>query len=508
MTMNARNFLSRSAILSVLLLSFSSHGIAQNLSLKKNQIFKISSALTCGFVAGKNKWLPIKKVKLNYVLNSKASSGQKSSCDKLLKPSKSLSLTKIPDTTKILKSVANASSRGIHMSAVSGTPPTLPEISALDTSTLFWRSGVVDAIGTGSPSQEQCSEFFNGQSDGQSGGFSACYMTEGIGYSMGSIAQSGTSLCYMKNFPTTANKNAGAVSVTSGSLPGNKMENIFSTPLGGTARLVKVRADSGGEANTIFIKVYSENENVEQGNQYRYDIWFCEDGDTRPQEFEQTKISAGGELITTAIHSSGDGGTGFSTVKGFLKARGSSLTYDNSKVRTALYGHVQEGERPSNFKSSVVVNADNEIRTKIRDRQGEQPARKGYSVARFLGSTIGDLRFLEGAYKESNEQFSFSGATEYRDSLFVSAPSSAYINELSGVNFTSDSFYDSQVSLPGTLSASCSARADIVLALDMTHEAMAPVQETCEGFRMDNLKFCQSESLSAAQERWQSVCGG
>ncbi len=500
------NFLKSAGIATLVALSLSPVlASAQTLTLKKNQVYKLSGSLTCGYTASKKKWLPIKKSGKSYVVFKKASSDQKTACSSLLKPSKSISLTKIPDASNILKSAIGASRFGI--SAVSGTPPTLPEIASSEASSMFWRSGVVDTIATGTPTETQCGEFFSGIVDGESGGYSACYMTQGVGYSMGSIAQSGTSLCYMKNFPTKANQNAGAVRVVSGSLPNNKIEQVFSTPTGSAPRLVKIRAGGGEEESIIYIKVYSEEQNIAQGNQYRYDIWFCDNGPSNPpQEYEQTRVTAGGELITTARHTIEGSGEGFQTVRGFLAQEGSGLVYDSTKERTATYGSITEGDRASNMKSLVVVSSNNEIRSKVREQRGEEAPRFGYSVSSFLGTNVGDLRFLEGAYKESNGMRNFSGATEYRDSLYVAAPSNTYSPELDTIDFASDSFYSSGATLPETKSFSCSASPNITLALDMSAESMIPVSESCEGTRMENLQFCQSETLQAAQERYNSVC--
>jgi hypothetical protein len=479
---------------------------AESYLLKKNQISKQGKNL-CILV--KNKWTPGKKVGAKYAKNLKASSANKALCKTLLKPSKSSSLTQLPEVGELVS--GSSSAAGFANSAVSGTAPTFLEIATLGADNVFWRSGVISAIGSGTPSSEQCSELFNSSSDGQSGGFAACYMNQNVGYSLSEIQRSGTTLCYMKNFPTEAVQAAGAIAVTSGSLPGGDITRLFTTPNGSRARVVKILAGTGDEVSSIYIRVASNAQNEAAGNQYKFEFWSCDNGaEAEPQEYETTKITSGGEYISTSVHTYGENGRGTATVRGFLERQGTDLVFNPSRDRTAVFGgseSSQGGDRV--YRASVTVSSGNVITSKVRDGNGAGP-RKSYSVARFTGEGLSSLRFLEGATKEENSEYSFSAAVEYRDTYYAAAPSSEFSADISSVNFSTDSFYETELSIPSMGSVSCSATPDISLTLDMANAAMEAVRVGCEGDRLDgdSVQFCQSTAVSAAAARYASVCGG
>jgi hypothetical protein len=158
----------------------------------------------------------------------------------------------------------------------------------------------------------------------------------------------------------------------------------------------------------------------------------------------------------------------------------------------------------------VTINGESEVRYKVRQVRGENSSRKGYSVSRFAGTSLADLQFLEGAFKELQDTFSFEGATEYRDTYYAAAPDNAYRAEVAAVDFSSDQFYSEGISIPSRRSAfSCRTSADITISLNMAHEAMQPVGAECEGNRVDgSVTFCQSEALQDARTQWEAVCTG
>lgn len=489
---------------------------AQGVTLKKNQVYKAAAGITCGYFEGKKKWLPVKKVKGLYQLKKGAPALQKNTCKALLKPNRSISLTQFPDASAILSAAAQSGSIG--SSTVSGTPPTFSEIVASGGTNVFWREGVIDAVASGSPTQDQCNEFLSGSNDGDSGGFGACYLTEGVGYSLSNIASSGTSLCYMRNFPQKAAENSGIVDVIAGTFPNGGVSKIFSVPAGAAPRLIKVKVvgagsqaedENEGPSNIIF-RIYSAEQNASQGNQYRYDLLFCDDGATgSPTEFEQAKITSGGEYVASTIGLKNNFKSS-STVRGFLNRVNGTLVFDPSRGRTAVYGGISsEEDREANFKSLVTLNGENEIRFKVREQRGESSLRRGYSVSRFSGDSLANLRFLEGAFEESQENaFSFEGATEYRDTYYAASPAGNYASELASVDLDADDFYEQGIATPTVpTSASCDVDVDLEITLDMSSEAMQEVAAECETARVDgDVSFCQTEQLQTAQQRWQSVC--
>jgi len=490
------------ALLIVLSLIVVSGSSAQSISLKKNQLAKVAK-VTCGFV--KTKWQPVKKVSKNFLIDKKASVASKKACSSLLKLGAANNLSKFPDTSRVIKVNAKTTAKELAgISSVSGTPPTLSEIRTNGAIQTFWRSGVISGILSGTPSQDQCNEFYSSNTDGASGGFSACYLTQGVGYSVSEIARAGTTLCYMKNFPKREVSDAGAVELVSGSFPGGNIENLFSVPSGSQARVVKVVANQGSEGSSdIYLRVNSVRQNEASGDQYKYEFWACEGG-TTPQEHETTRITAGGEFITKSVGRSDDGNFG-SSVRGFLIREAGKLVFDASRDRIAETVGIGSN---SNRKSLITINSSNEVSSKSYDVFGSSEPRKSYSVASFLGSGLSSLRFLEGAYSERQGDGNFSSAIEYRDSLYASAPNNQYLETVDRVNFATDSFYASAPTLGDDDSnISCSATADVVIKLDMENEAMRSVASECEGDRIDgSIDFCRSTDLQTAQDNFRSVC--
>ena len=132
----------------------------------------------------------------------------------------------------------------------------------------------------------------------------------------------------------------------------------------------------------------------------------------------------------------------------------------------------------------------------------------GYSVSRFSGSGLSTLRFFEGAYKQNHTFGSFNGATEFRDSFYVSAPSNSMVGRLDSVDLSTDAFYQSPAQVaPLPSDISCSARADLELSLDFENNAMRAVTALCEGERIDgDTRLCEAVSLNNAIQRYPQVC--
>ncbi len=487
---------------------------AQTVSLKKNQVQRVSGGPLCGFVTPRNKWLPVKKVGKQYRILKGGSPSTRAACTALLKPSARRSLAQLPDTSAII-SESSTGSQSIR--SVSGTPPTFPQLVEAGGENYFWRSGVVDAIATGSPNAGQCNEFFSSAVDGESGGYGACYLAEGVSYSISEIATSGTTLCYMRNFPTAAAVDNQLVEVLSGNLPGGNIRNLFNQPSGSQARVVKIQPVGAGDegGGPIFIRVYSDQQNAAQGNQYRSDFWACDAGENAPpQEAQQLRLSAGGELIATSIHSS-EGQQFTSTVRGFLVPGSQGLEFDASRGRSAIFGGGNNNPgTENNFKSRVLINGENEIRHWLRHAMGSNSLRTGYSASRFGGEGLVSLRFYEGAFKEAisgEHAHEYGGSTEFRDTYYAAATSNSFSNETAEINFATDDFFQEGITVPEISSSqfSCRQTADISITLDMSRESMQSVAAECEGGRVEGqIQFCQTQVLRIANERYENVCFG
>lgn len=462
----------------------------------------------CGLFNGRNKPLPVKRVKGrgSVYRTFRASAAQKAACRNSNESELgTVSLAALPDISTLVG--GSNSSAAVGISAVSGTPPVLPDLANLAPENLFWRPGVVNTIASGSPSVGQCSEFFGSSVDGESGGSNACYLAQSVGQSFETVVRSGTSLCYMKNAMTPAMQAAGAVARVSGRFPSNDIRQVFSAPSGNRSRVVSVQA---GDGTNMFIRVYSESANTANNDVYRFDFWACEGGPSDPpQEIENTRVKADGSFISSS-RSTGSYGTGGSTVTAYLR-RGvnDGLEFDRSRNRSAEMAVSRNSDR---FKSSLLIDAENIIRTKVNDF-ASNVSRKGYSVARVSGDSVADLRFLEGAYKETHQLNSdpphnrFSGI-EYRETFYASAPGQAFISELSDVDFTTDPFYQSLDDVGFDSGGySCSTNPDIVVSMNLDAPAFAPVAAQCEGVRLDGMDFCNSSNaVGAAYNNYRNVC--
>lgn len=487
------------SIFTALFLICSTSFAASTFTLKKAEIYKKSGVGICGFV--KKKWTPVAKVGKSYKKVS-GSQSLKSLCKSLLKKSK-FGLSDIPGVSGILASNDSATS-SVGASTASGTPPTLGEIKNLGASNIFWRTGIISAINSGSPSPEQCNELFGASADGSSSGFSGCYMAQETGYMMENIIQSGTTLCYMKNFPTRDVQNANGFSVVKGSLPGNDITKLFTPPSGNSPRFIKVNIDDEQGAISGIFKIYSQGQNDTNGDQFRYDVVFCSEGSSSSNEYEKARITLAGELITKARNSQGQNGAGENSVRAFLTLVNGELKINPALGRKAEFTSVNG---TFNYKSSLTLNADNEIENKVRSTEGDS-TRKAYTISRFTGESAPTVRFIEGAYKESSSSFgNFSLATEYRDTYYAATQSSNYSSRIDEVNISNDSFYTETPSLSDSSAPiSCNQSVDVEIDINMSSDAMKSVESLCESERLEGMDFCKDTALTQAQQKFKDVC--
>lgn len=470
---------------------------------KKNEIAKVGN-VRCGFA---KTWFPISKSNGTFVKIKKPTAAQRAACKTLVSSSK-VNLAKLPDISQIAKSREMISTK-LNTNTVSGTPPTLLDIVTSGPSTVFWKPGVVSSIASGSPTTEQCSEFFTGSGDGQSGGFLSCYMNQNAGQALAEVVRAGTTMCYLKNMPTEEVSRAGGFTITRGELPGGAVTRLFETPSGNTPRIVKIGLSAGGEdggASNGIIKIFSSNQIASSGDIYKYEMIFCEGSASVPREIERTRITSSGEFISSSFNSGNDGSFAGS-VRAFLRNEAGSLVFDATRSRTASFSSGRsEGGATSVSKSEIEITGNNEI---ISKEYGIFPndTRKAYSVSRFSGAGTRSLRFFEGAIKQTFAFGDFNGATEFRDTYYSAAPANSYVSLLSSVDLATDNFFAAAPTVTeGSSSLNCSATADIEVAVDMENDAMRNVTATCEGERLDGVNFCSGNELAEAQARYSSVC--
>lgn len=460
-------------------------------SLKKGQLVKVSGNQLCGLI--KSKWTPVKKSGKKYVVDKK----NKSRCKTLLAPSslKKSGLAQIPDAGGLVKARTGAAAL-----AVSGTPPIIKDIPTLGPKNVFWSGGFIDTLAAAStPSQEQCQEFFTGATDGSSSGMLGCYAVQGVGYSFQSILEGATSACLMKGFPTKQNLDANAISVVDGSLPNGDITQLFSIPQGAKDRVVKVVISGFGEqgGQTGFIKIHSAKKLGAKGNQYAYNLWFCNDGQASANNYEETSVSLGGEFKYLNVNVM-ENNKFSNEISASLTKVGSNIEFDLSKERTAASTGEFQG---ASFKSFVTVYPDNTIATKIKENFNGF-ARSNYGVATFTGTGIADFRVQAAALKDVFATQSMQAGLEYRDTLYVSAPAAGPVGELSKVDIATDPFFTQEGSVtPDFSDKSCSADADVTISMNFSSPLLQQVFMACQSQRLEQMDFCRNEELFAAQSK-------
>lgn len=417
------------------------------------------------------------------------------------------SLSDLPNTSKIV--VAG----GTNSLAVSGTPPALASFSSTALKNVFWNSGVIDAINTNSASPQQCSEMYSGRNDGESGGFEACYAASDNAYTLSDLVASGTTLCYMRNIPSSANVASGTLNLVSGSFPSNDPSLLFATPSGSTSRLIEIRPVSPGEeeSSRIFINVKSNSENAAAGNQFAYTYHSCEGSGATPSDMEEASVTSSNQYIMTTK----TGGTNRfeATVRAYLAETDGVIGFDSTRDKTIQLVSQHESTL---FKGEMTITPSNYITAKRYFVSGSM-VDKTYSVSRFSATSISTLRLFESAFHRASSRNSGASfeetisAVEYRDTNYKVSTSNPFLPWTGAVDFNVDSFYLSAPSSPSfSTTFNCNtATPDVVVSVDMSSPTMTTIRNSCEADRFGGANFCQSDSdLTNASNNYTSACPG
>lgn len=426
-----------------------------------------------------------------------------------------IDITSSNNKKKIKKnSIKKSKTKSIGILSSESKIPTLGEISEFGPEDYFWEPGLIDGMLSGDPDPDQCNQFFAGQVSGQSGGLSACFMASNVSFAFQPIFEAGTSSCYMRNFPTQANLDAGAVALVSGTFPDGDVEKIFAT--GEQSRLIKViitgeqdnEGDQEGGPETIFIEVPSRTANDSKGLLYGVNLYFCGD-DSDPNGLERLEITKSLKLTQHSIGNYGDS-KHEALVEAGLTYLGGDVVVDPTIKRAARVSFAQGS---SVFKGEIEITANNLLKVKTFDENGQSDVRKAYSISEIGGNDIESLVFKRGAFKDittfGNEGDSFEGATSYNGSFYEIDKKSNLKSQLNSVNLNSDEFYQSlEEPEPDLSEFSCaSSQPDIVVSIDMSNSAMQEVAQLCEA-GLDNSNFCRSETIELAEQSFFDNCQG
>lgn len=426
-------------------------------------------------------------------------------------------ISKLPSASDALSQNSTSSSSIYAQSyevsplSVSGTPPLLPAIPQVGAENVFWRQGVINAIAYGTPTQEQCQEFLSSEIDGRSGGLGACHMAEGVGHAFQTILHAETSQCYMKNFPTKANLNAGGVTLISGKLPNDDITKLFAPT--GASRLVKVNTEpfeEGGPTEAIFIRVPSKSENRAAGLFYRAEMYFCPQDSSTARGYNIIQVTNAGNIAVTIGNESDPfgGGANLLTFGGKLDFSQKTIKWDVESDRTAVIDNVFDTNA---FKAQFTITADNLVVLKHR-ADNDLGINKNYTVSHFSGSDVSSVGFLEGAFKGESEFDSnsntFTGSAEYRDSYYASAPSNPLLAQVESFDMSTDSFFTdpSGVNVDTSL-YSCTALPDVEVGMSNSNETLQESLRPCFERRLMNMEFCRnSPAIQQAMMRIRQAC--
>lgn len=454
-------------------------------------------------------------------VDPKASVGR--ALSKVAKALRSKGISKVPSTSNLVDSGTSSSALArlirayvqpqtdLYQSVVSGTPPKLVDIPSISVKDLFWLSGVVDAIASGSASQSQCRQFFSSTTDGDSGGLGACQMAEGVGHSFEALLNAETSLCFMKNMPTKANLRAGGITLVKGKFPDNDVTQIFAP--GDKGRLVKVNTpqfQGRGRAEEIYIKVPSSSQNRAKKRLYMVQIYFCPSGQETPRGYNTITVSDGGLLSITLANGSDPfgGGANVLTARGYLTYSSGAPTWDNKRERSSS---LEVDREENNFKASFSISEDDLLTQKFRNSFGERLS-KVYSISRFSGTSTSDVSFLEGAYTGLDQfgaaSHEYSGATEFRASYYAAAPANSLVDDVAAIDIPTDSFFGSEAEVEvDTSSLSCTAKSDIELTMNGDNDTLEAALQPCFKREFERIEFCRNDStIQQALRNFRSVC--
>jgi hypothetical protein len=478
-------------VITTMLLTASHAAYAAGKKVNLQSVVKVKKVL-CGLKKGVNQksYSPVKKIKGAYYPDSNKAS--KKTCAKLVRSS----LKNIPSSKN---AVSTNSSSGVG-AKFTGTPPLITGLPNSDITQIFWRPGIISAVNSGSPSQDQCLEYSGRGANGTSAGEGACFLTQNVAQTFEQVLQAGTSLCYMRNMASANVINSGAVSVVKGSAPNGSLENIFETPLGAN-RLVKIAIPTEEGSENIFISVNGSNQNSSKGLSYGVKLWFCSGNQTQAQESETITVSNENVMRHVSLGKQG-GFTGTSSVSAKLIKDGSNLNFDPAAKRTVTY---IGGNSNFSSKSELSIDPSGRMDQKLLGSDSI----KLYGIANFIGSSLSTARLTSGGYKfQTNTEAAKSQSIEWLDSFYALFTDSTILNELAQVDFSTDTFYSSlNITEPDFSDLSCSANADIELSLNMFSEAMVSVAQECEGERLQGGGFCfDTDALRQARQNASQAC--
>jgi hypothetical protein len=331
-------------------------------------------------------------------------------------------------------------------------------------------------------------------------------MAQGVAEVFAKMISSQTLICIADKLPTQANLNSGGISLLDGSLPSNNITKLFETPSGKKPRVVKIQGPGGQD---IFIRVSGSETNLAKSNQYAFDAFICQNNSVIG--YNSAVVTLGGTFKSTVQHPFGfdqsiAGKMIFQITSPLKRGAGGSLEFDPSAERTAEFTGV---DGSTSLASKITISGANVMKSRFR-RQTAEESQKTYAESKFQGTDSLNLQFLEGAAKgEFGHNLagsrSFSGATEYRDSFYASAPSNSFMTSVSALDFNSDEFFTQTLSATELPTFNCSTDPDVTLAFNFAAPTMLAIAQQC-ATTIQSPNFCMTPTIVGALARYPIAC--
>ncbi|MCI5064754.1 hypothetical protein MRY87_03400 [bacterium] len=479
----------------------------------------------CVYEDSRSKWLPARKKKSGLYSVMKRPKKKAKNFSKKLKNFKkrnrvckrqpqpnALSLDKFPGNERLLAEVSSAD-------AVSGTPPSYPEISEESALSLYWREvegeNVITALQEGTPSAAQCDEFFIGANDGESGGLIACEANIDSVRALVKPLEAGISACYLRNLATEENLEGGGISLVRGSFPAGHVANLYIPPTGSESRIVKMEITGDEFAQNIFVRTYSEEENSAAERSYRVDLWFCDGDQTSgaPGGIDQIQVGTDNSFSASSVGLR-DGQLSIS-VDAQLAASSedeNAFEFDPSEAVDADIIFVDTGDdgeevqTRSAYRISVEDGVIDLAKHDLNVGSGERNLSR--FILEYLGGMsdlamtqgAGAFRFVEGEVLTGTG----SAAFEYRDSAYLVTETSEFLSSVQEEDFSEDFFTTDPAISVDTTGYDCGATADVVVSVDMSAETMQAIDAECNSFLPEGTRFCESDAIQSAEEGLES----
>lgn len=448
----------------------------------------------------------------------------KKHCKHLQAPG-TLGIRNLPSLSELLSGEAETSGF-----AVSGTPPTFTDIAegegGISSKTIFWRDlegeNIVNAINGGSPSTNQCNEFWSGNSEESSGGLGACNGVAGAAIALSKpLEGGGITMCYLQNAPSPENFLGKGIRKVSGKLPGGKITNLFVAPEGSENRIVEVRVRGGnggenedeGMSQNIFITVHSTENNAENGNRYKAELVFCDQDSDAPYGKETITIANDNTFSGNSYSDFyEDGKVKVTFQAGLEESDDGEFQFDFDIAKNAEVTYLASTD-DGDLKLGNIINIENDtITLKTYESIGDS-VRKDYSKAAFSGEEVSDLQVFYGAIKQEidnpglGDDHSYNTGFEFSDEYYTTALSNELLGSVQSYNMGGDSFYSTVPSIDDdTSSLNCNPTANIVVVMDMDKKSMKKVSRECEEMISRNYDICGTDDIRNAQEAWFALC--